>query len=127
MNKIMKLFLLIFIILSIGTIINTMMIYNQSIDSGAWPIFLFIFTVVNLLMSASYIFITCRINKTISYSYTAIYSALLSSILIMLSVLYFKEIYLGSDRLFYIVYVVFLILHFFICLLRRPRFKKFHS
>jgi hypothetical protein len=119
-EKAIKLFLIVFTILGIQTFIDAIIAYNKSIDVIPWPIIFLIFGTINFLVSLIYSLIASLIGGTeISYRYTIVYATVLASVVIALNILWYKRIYLASDELFYLIYGLFLLLHFFICLVRR--------
>ena len=119
-----KNFLILFTILSIGCVFDTSYIYQNSIDSGAWPLAVLFFSLLNLFTTACYITITRLVNK-ISYLYTIIYGLLLAAFLYLDNILYFtvksEKLHSWIDNGFLVIYGVFLLAHLIICYLKKKR------
>lgn len=120
MKKTIQLFLIVFIILSIETIISTILTYNFSVDWISWPIVLIVFTVVNILIAISFLLISSIVGITsISFRYTIIFSLIVAIIHLTLDIFYYAKVYMVSDETYYSILGSLLFSHLLVCLLRR--------
>lgn len=117
-----KNFLILFAILSIGCILETIFMYQHSVDRGAWPLQVLFFSLLNLFVSACYITISRLANRT-SYLYTTIYGLLLGACLLLDNILFYtvksEVLHSWIDNGFFAIYCVFLLGYLIFCYLKK--------
>lgn len=120
LGKAIKLFLIVFGILSIGTGVGIILLYSLSIDSGFWPIALILSTIINIFLAMMYALISSAFGiARISYRYTIAYTSVFSIINITLDILYYNDTYTTSYELGYSILGIFLVLHLLICWIKK--------
>lgn len=125
MIKAIKVFSIVFIILSLETVISTILTYNLSIDWKIWPIFLIVFTLVNFLIAISFLLISTIIGlASISFRYTIIFSLIVGVTRLMLEIFYYAKIYTATDEIFYSLLGSLLFFHLLVCVWRRFHINK---
>jgi hypothetical protein len=118
-TSLLKHFFLLFIILTIESLISILMAKQYSIDYVPFPILLIIFSIINIVIICIYTLIIKLTKTNISYSYTLMFGILLSIAGIIGNFLFYFDYFHVTGKAFYLTYGLFLLVHLLICLQKR--------